>query len=152
MKPEPMPCKHLPLSIERLGAGLMAGAISLALISASLCNGASLTDFARCMSAQGQGSVCQLDSGTYVLNAPLMIGRSNLTIRGGNPNSAADTVLQRAPGYTGALLRDPYPGALTSISIRDLTFDGNRQQQTLPWQSFNAPDLSIYGTKSVLFL
>ena len=46
------------------------------------CYAASLADFTKCISAQGQGSVCQLDAGTYQLNVPFTIGRSNITVRG----------------------------------------------------------------------
>ena len=84
------------------------------------CNGASLADFTKCIGAQGQGSVCQLDAGTYPLSIPLTIGRSNITVKGTITKSLADTTLLRAPGSTRALMAayDQTPN-LTSITVRD---------------------------------
>jgi hypothetical protein len=90
------------------------------------CNGASLADFTKCISPSGVGSVCQLDAGTYQLETRLHIARSNITVKGTITKSLADTTLRRAPGSTEPLLNlgfDQSPN-LTSITVRDFTFDG----------------------------
>lgn len=110
-----------------------------------------LQGFTQCIGPAGQGAVCQLDAGTYPLSAQLQIGRSNLTIKGTVVTSARDTVLQRAPGFQGSLLIDVGPPQtnppLANITIRDLTFDGNRSQNGLT--NYFA-ELIINSTKSVL--
>ena len=66
-------------------------------------------EFVRCVGSNGQGSVCQLDPGQYTVNSTIFIGRSNVTIKGTINTSVANTTLQRAPGFTGALSRDVIP-------------------------------------------
>jgi hypothetical protein len=92
--------------------------------------------------------VCELDDGIHQVSSTLLIGRSNITIKG---NSSRRTILQRSPGFRAPLLRDifPNPVRLTSITIRDLTFDGNRSQQMGTAASFN-PELFVLGIKSIL--
>src|ERR1700730_10751304 len=91
-----------------------------------------LQGFTQCIGPQGQGAVCQFDAGTYPITATLLLGRSNITIRGTILASPGDTVLQRAQGFQGALLQDVVPPTstptLTGITVRDLTIDGNRAQ------------------------
>jgi parallel beta-helix repeat protein len=115
------------------------------------CQAASLAQFTTCISAQGQGAVCQLDAGTYAISSALRIGRSHLTIAGTVVTSAQDTVLQRAAGYTGTLMEDaPLTSTgLDSITIRDLTFDGNRSAQTGDYSTFTS-DVQILTTQSLL--
>ena len=121
---------------------------ALCLLMAHVNNASSLPEFAACIGARGQGQMCQLDAGTYELREPLFIGRSNITIKGAT-NSAKDTVLRRAPGYTNNLMRDTFPDSLNSITIRDFTFDGNRGAQTEPWDKFQ-PSLFLLSAKSAL--
>lgn len=110
------------------------------------CNGASLADFMKCIGPQGQGSVCQLDAGTYELNIPLGIGRSNITVKGTFTKSLADTTLRRSPGSTRALMAayDQTPN-LTSITVREFTFDGGGGEM-----SGIEPDLHLISVKSLL--
>ncbi len=114
------------------------------------CWALSFADFSRCVGAQGQGRVCQLDSGTYPVNTTINIARSNITILGGS-SRAGDTILQRAPGFQDPIFRDlsPPSAGLTGITIRSLTLDGNRSQMTLRYSSY-APEVSFFTTKSVL--
>ncbi len=81
----------------------------------------------------------------------MRIGRSNLTIAGIVNTSAQDTVLKRAQGYAGTLLVDaPLSSTgLTSITIRDLTIDGNHSQQTGAFSTF-ATDVQFLTTNSLL--
>ena len=75
----------------------------------------SLADFTKCIGRQGQGPVCQLDPGTYPISSALLIGRPNITIQGGTAN-AADTILQRAPGSTDAIMRSPFVGLAANLA------------------------------------
>jgi hypothetical protein len=110
-----------------------------------------LIAFTRCISATGQGPVCRIEAGTYAISTSLVIGRSNITLEGATEN-ASDTTFVRAAGFTGALLQDPLPGSasLHSVTIRNLTLDGNRQQQSGTFGGF-APDAAFYSTKGILF-
>src|SRR5215467_4235477 len=121
---------------------MRGAAMILCLVAAAptVSRAASLAQFTTCLGAQGQGPVCQLDAGSYPISSPLRIGRSNFTIKGTVITSAQDTVLQRAPGYTGVLIEDaPLTSrGLNSITIRDLTIDGNRSQQTGAYSRFTA--------------
>src|SRR5579872_3322647 len=123
------------------------GLAALGLIQA--CSAASLASFTTCIGPQGVGTVCQLDAGTYQISSTLFIGRSNITMKGATATSPGATVLQRAPGFTNSLLRDQYPNGFTSITIRDLTFDGNRAQNSAVYSSYS-PDISIFTTRSLL--
>lgn len=130
--------------------GFLITVLALPLCSAI---GANMADFIRCIGPQGQGPVCQLDPGTYQINSTLLIRRSNITIKGTIINSRRDTTLQRAPAFNGILLADPFAFTatpiLTSVTIRDFTFDGNRDQQSRDFRSFGA-DVFFFTTKSVL--
>jgi hypothetical protein len=110
----------------------------------------SLAEFTKCIGPQGQGPVCQLDAGTYQLSLPLVIGRSNITVKGTATSSRADTTLRRSPGSTRALLasyaQNPNIG---SITIRDFTFDGARNQQSATASSFE-PDVRLISVESLL--
>ena len=110
-----------------------------------------LQDFIQCIGPQGQGPVCQLDAGSYSINATLFIGRSNITIQGGVPASPSSTTVQRAAGFTDSLLRDTTAplAPLHSITIRNLTFDGNRTQNTGPYSSYS-PEATVFTATSVL--
>jgi len=115
--------------------------------------GLTLQEFTRCIGPQGQGPVCQLDAGIYPLSSQLQIGRSNITIKGTIKTSLRDTLLQRAPGWRFSLIIDVGPPQtlppVTNITIRDLTFDGNRAQNGEIWSSYFA-ELQINTTKSLL--
>ena len=123
-----------------LAAGLVQG-----------CKAASLDAFTQCIGPQGQGPVCQLDAGVYQLSAPLTIGRSNITIEGTILNSLADTTLQRAPGSTRGLLASYQQGnpGISSITVRNFTFDGARDQQLAPLGS-QEPDARFISVNSLL--
>ena len=110
-----------------------------------------LAAFAICIGATGQGPVCRLDACTYTISTSLVIGRSDITLEGATEN-ASDTTLVRAAGLTSAMLQDPLPGSdsLHSVTIKNLTFDGNRQQQSGSFSDFT-PDAAFYSTKGILF-
>ena len=114
-------------------------------------NALDLQTFTQCIGPNGQGPVCQLDAGSYSINATLFIGRSNITIQGGAPASPSSTTLQRAAGFTSSLLRDTTAplSPLHSITIRYLTFDGYRTQNTGPYSSYS-PEVGIFTTTSLL--
>jgi hypothetical protein len=131
------------------GATLQNVVILAALGWTQACPAASLAAFTTCIGPQGTGTVCQLDAGTYQISSTLFIGRSNITIEGSTATSPGATVLQRAPGFTNTLLRDPYPNGLTSITVRDFTFDGNRAQNAATYSTYS-PDVQIFTTASLL--
>jgi hypothetical protein len=110
-----------------------------------------LTAFTSCIGATGHDPVCRIDAGTYAITTSLVIDRSNITLEGATEN-ASDTTFVRAAGFTGALLQDPLPGSasLHSVTIKNLTLDGNRQQQSGTFGDF-APDAAFYSTKGILF-
>ena len=112
---------------------------------------ADIAEFTRCIGPDGVGPVCQLDSGTYQIQSTLLIGRSNITLKGTVVDSRRATILQRAPGFTDILMADQFSitstPILTSITIRDFVFDGNRSQ--FPGDP-NIIDLLITTTRSVL--
>jgi hypothetical protein len=62
-----------------------------------------------------------------------------------------ETTLQRAPGFDGALISDVNGNGETfkSITIRDLTFDGNRDENAAPYYNYY-PDVSIFVVKKLL--
>jgi hypothetical protein len=90
----------------------------------------SFPDFVQCVGASGHDPVCKLDAGIYPVSETISLGRSNITIEGTMLGSLLETTLQRAPGFDGALISDvnAIGTTLKSITIRDLTFDGNRAQ------------------------
>jgi Right handed beta helix region len=110
----------------------------------------SFQDFVQCVGASGQGAVCRLDAGIYPVSETISIGRSNITIEGSVMKSLLETTLQRAPGFNGALLTDvnAIGTTLHSITIRNLTFDGNRDENVAPYYSYN-PDVSIFVVKNL---
>jgi len=129
-------------------------AIALLIAAGSLpAYGANLAAFTACIGSDGHGAVCQLDPGTYSIASTLSIARSNITIKGTIVTSPRDTVIQRAPGFQGSLLRDPSSQAgtpvLNAITLRDLTIDGNRNLNTSAYTSYQ-PDVSFFSTKSLL--
>lgn len=111
----------------------------------------SFPDFVQCVGAGGQGTVCRLDGGIFPVSETIAIGRSNMTIAGTVLGPLLETTLQRAPGFNGALLTDvnAIGTTLTSITIRDLTFDGNRDGNVAPYYSYN-PDVSIFVIKKLV--
>ncbi len=113
----------------------------------------SFQDFVTCVSAQGKAAVCQLDAGSYPVSQTIQIGRSNFTIEGTLHNSSRATTLLRAPGFEGALLTDvnSLSTPLKLITIRDLTFDGDRARNSGPYYSYN-PELSIFTIQQLQVL
>ena len=110
-----------------------------------------LTAFTMCIGATGQGPVCRLDAGTYTISTSLVIGRSDITLKGATGN-ASDTTLVRAAGFTGAMLQDLLPGSasLHNVTIKNLTLEGNRKQQSGTFSDFT-PDAAFYSTRGILF-
>lgn len=125
----------------------------LALLCVPSAGALSFKDFVQCVGAKGTGAVCQLDTGTYLVSATILIRRSNLTIEGTTVNSSRETTLRRAQGFEGALLQDAEAKGTTlqSIAVRDLTFDGNRAQNELAYSSYS-PEVAIFAVKNLLFV
>jgi hypothetical protein len=105
----------------------------------------SFPDFVQCLGASGYEPVCKLDAGIYPVSQTISLGRSNITVEGTVLGSLLETTLQRAPGFDGALISDvnAIGTTLKSITIRDLTFDGNRDANLSPYYAYN-PDVSIF--------
>ena len=105
----------------------------------------SFSDFVQCVGASGHEPVCKLDAGIYPVSQTISIGRSNITIEGTVLGSLLETTLQRAAGFDDALISDvnAIGTTLKSITIRDLTFDGNRDANLSPYFAYN-PDVSIF--------
>jgi hypothetical protein len=143
----------MSIGLHSNGATLRNCVIVAAIGLIQACSVASLADFTKCIGPQGMGAVCQLDTGTYPLSTQLQIGRSNITIKGTILTSPSDTILQRAPGWHYSLLIDVGPPStatpVANITVRDMTFDGNRSQNTDVWSSYFA-ELMINTTKSLL--
>lgn len=113
----------------------------------------SFQDFVKCVSAQGKDAVCRLDAGSYPVSQAIPIGRSNFTIEGTLHNSSRATTLMRAPGFDDALLTDvnSLTTPLKLVTIRDLTFDGDRARNNNPYYSYN-PEVSIFTIKQLQVL
>ena len=111
----------------------------------------SFADFVQCVGANGHDPVCKLDAGIYPVSETISLGRSNITIEGTMLGTLLESTLQRAPGFESALISDvnAIGTTLKSITIRDLTFDGNQAQNTEPYYSYN-PDVSIFVINDLL--
>jgi Right handed beta helix region len=105
----------------------------------------SFPDFVQCVGASGHDPVCKLDAGIYPVSQTISLGRSNITIEGTVLGSLLETTLQRAAGFDDALISDvnAIGTTLKSVTIRDLTFDGNRDANLSPYFAYN-PDVSIF--------
>jgi hypothetical protein len=112
----------------------------------------SFPDFVQCVGASGHAPVCKLDAGIYQVSETISLGRSNITIEGTVLGTLLETTLQRAPGFEAALISDvnAIGTSLKSITIRDLTFDGNRAQNAAPYGSYD-PDVSIFVVNDLFF-
>ena len=121
------------------------------LLFAQTAGALSFEDFVQCVGANGHDPVCKLDAGIYPVTETISLGRSNITIEGTVLGPLLETTLQRAPGFEDALISDvnAIGTTLKSITIRDLTFDGNQAQNAQPWYSYN-PDVSIFVIKKLL--
>jgi hypothetical protein len=121
------------------------------LLFAQTAGALSFEDFVQCVGANGHDPVCKLDAGIYPVSETISLGRSNITIEGTVLGPLLETTLQRAPGFEDALISDvnAIGTTLKSITIRDLTFDGNQAQNAQPWYSYN-PDVSIFVIKKLL--
>jgi hypothetical protein len=106
--------------------------------------------FVQCVSAQGNGPLCQLDAGSYLVNQTIQIGRSNMTIEGTLHSSSRATTLMRAPGFEGALLTDvnSLPSFLKRITVRDLTFDGDKARNS-PAYYLYSPEVAIFTIRQL---
>ncbi len=115
------------------------------LLSIPSAHALSFQNFVKCVGAQGNGPVCQLDAGSYPVSQTIQIGRSNFTIEGTLHNSSRATTLMRAPGFEDALFTDvnSISTPLKQITIRDLTFDGDRARNSDPYYSYS-PEVSIF--------
>jgi len=124
-----------------------------ALLFAPSARALSFPQFVACVSAAGKDSVCQLDAGVYTVSATISLGRSNVTITGTATTSPLNTVLRRAAGFEGPLLTDTEKAGTTlnSITIQNLTFDGNRAQNKSPYSDYS-PDVSIFAVENLTFL
>ncbi|MFZ0395203.1 MAG: right-handed parallel beta-helix repeat-containing protein [Terracidiphilus sp.] len=124
-----------------------------ALLFAQSALAASFPEFVACVGASGKGAVCQLNAGTYAVRATIEVGRSNIVITGTETVSPLDTVLRRAAGFEGPLLTDVEKAGTTlnSITIENLTFDGNRAQNKSPYSDY-APDVSIFSVENLAFI
>ena len=84
-----------------------------------------LHDFGTCIST-GSAETCTLDSSStpysVTSSAPLIIGRSGFRIQGGG--APGDTILQR--GDSGVTYIMTAAVGVTGVTIKNLTFDGNR--------------------------
>ena len=111
----------------------------------------SFPEFVQCVGATGHDPVCKLDAGIYPVSETISLGRSNITIEGTMLGTLLESTLQRAPGFESALISDvnAIGTTLKSITIRDLTFDGNQAQNTEPYYSYN-PDVSIFVINDLL--
>jgi hypothetical protein len=110
----------------------------------------SFPDFVQCVGASGHEPVCKLDAGIYPVSETISLGRSNITIEGTALGSLLETTLQRAPGFDGALISDvnAIGTRLKSITIRDMSFDGNREANLSPYYAYN-PDVSIFVVQTL---
>jgi Right handed beta helix region len=110
----------------------------------------SFQSFVKCLSAQGTGDVCRLDAGSYLVSQTIQIGRSRMIIEGTLHDSSRATTLMRAPGFEGALLSDfgPLPAPLKLITIRDLTFDGDRARNSAGYYFYN-PEVMIFSIEQL---
>lgn len=125
----------------------------LAFSFATLARAVSLPEFVACVGAGGKGAVCQLDPGTYPVSTSISIGRSNIVITGTATTSPLNTVLRRAPGFEGPLLIDNEKAGTTlnSITVENLTFDGNRAQNKSPYTDYS-PEVSIFAIENLAFI
>lgn len=126
--------------------------ISGFLCAQAACAG-SFHEFVECVGARGKSAVCQLDAGTYSVSASINIARSNIVITGTATTPPQNTVLRRAPGFAGSLLiANEKAGAnLNSITVENLTFDGNRSQNKMPYSNYS-PDVSIFAVENLAFI
>jgi hypothetical protein len=123
----------------------------LALLFVRTAGALSFPEFVQCLGASGRDPVCKLDAGIYPVSETISLGRSNMTIEGTVLGSLFETTLQRAPGFEGALISDvnAIGTSLKSITIRYLTFDGNRDANLSPYYAYN-PDVSIFVVQKLL--
>lgn len=121
-----------------------------ALLFAQSARAVSFQEFVMCVGASGKGAVCQLDAGTYPVSASISLGRSNIVITGTATTSPLNTVLRRAAGFEGPLMIDNEKTGTTlnSITIENLTFDGNRAQNKLTYSDYS-PDVSIFAVENL---
>ena len=131
---------------------LMLGIVGFGFLFVQTAGALSFPDFVECVGAHGHDPVCKLDAGVYSVSERIALGRSNVIIEGSELGSLPATTLRRAPGFDGALISDvnSLGKTLRSITIRDLTIDGNRAHNAEPYFSYE-PDVSIFVVNN-LFL
>lgn len=85
-----------------------------------------IDDFRTCIGPTRTDSTCQLDSGTYLIDQPLQVGRPNFSIIGTFSGSNLSTRLQRKPELNGtSMFQVGQPDLhLSGIFIQGFIFDG----------------------------
>jgi hypothetical protein len=86
----------------------------------------SLNEFRKCIGADGGGEICELAGGTHVIDSPLIIGRSNIEIRGEVHDGRNLSILQRGEVDEGELFSGPLiTGAgVSEVIIHNLGMNG----------------------------
>ncbi len=114
--------------------------------SLSVVEGSDLAGFTQCIGASGAGPTCILDAKVWQVNSTLLIGRSNIVIEGtvGNPS---DAVLQRSPSLGQNDIMSIAPGLANAVvTVKYLTFDGNRQAVDLcSTSNLSIADLDLWN-------
>ena len=104
--------------------------LTFIILSAPAAGALSLSNFTICIGANGgsYGSTCQLDPGISPVTSTLTIARNGLLIEG-TVGSAWDAILQRSTTLGQAPIMTINSGL--TVTIKYLTFDGNRQNISL---------------------
>ena len=135
--------------MEILKVGLI---VAFTLGASENCWSLDLAGFRACLRTNGQGSTCSLDPGEWVIDATVRVERSNLTVTGILAPDGTRPMLRRAPGFWQEMVRVSPQSAqkLSTITIRQLTFDGNRSSGGVA-PNFISADVEVYSTTSLLF-
>lgn len=130
---------------------LKSGFIAAFALCAANCWGLDLNGFRACLRTTGQGSTCALDPGEWVIDATVRVERSNLTVTGTLAPDGTRPTLRRAAGFRQEMVRvSPQGGQkLSSLTIRQLSFDGNRTHAGFAASEVSA-DVEVYSTTSLL--
>ena len=135
----------------------MGGPKALVLIAAALgasedCWSLDLNGFRACLRQGGQGIVCALDPGDWLIDSTVRLERSNLTVTGIFAPDGTPPTLRRAVGFRQEMVRISPPDGqrLNTITIRGLAFDGNRSRAGVA-PNESAADVEVYSTASLLF-
>ena len=139
-------------SKSRMGFPASGVLVAFALGASLNCWSLDLTGFRACLGTTGQGSVCALDPGDWVIDSTVRVERSNLTVTGIITPDGTRPTLRRAVGFRQEMVRiSPQEGQkLSTITIRELVFDGNRGRVGAPPTEASA-DVEVYSTSNLLF-